>query len=84
MIRDEKIKKLQTKFKEWTVEQEKIQNVAILDASDSDSDSDDSNKKVKEPNEKPPRNEFHEAFCDYMLLKVKIKHQLFDKVEDII
>ena len=35
-------------------------------------------------NEKPPTNEFHEAYCSYMLLKVKIKHHIFESAEDLL
>ena len=29
-------------------------------------------------------NEFYDAYCAYMLMKVKIKHQIFQTAEDML
>ena len=51
---------------------------------DDDSDEEESKSEIKKKEKMPYMNEFHEAFCEYMLLKAKIKYELFDKALDLI
>ena len=34
--------------------------------------------------DRKPLNEFHDAYCTYMLLKVKIKHKVYTKAHEML
>ena len=48
---------------------------------DDEASDDDAAIKISKRN---PMNEFHDAYCAYMLLKVKIKYQVFQTAEELI
>ena len=45
----------------------------VVEDSDGDADTNDVGRK--------PLNEFHDAYCTYMLLKVKIKHKVYTQAQ---
>ena len=75
--RAEEQKKAKRFLKDYIKKVQKPKEVVDDEASDDD----DAVIKISKRN---PMNEFHDAYCAYMLLKVKIKYQVFQTAEELI